>query len=215
VVLRVLLIEKRALARAALRALLERAPGVEDVTDEVGLGDALPRVPSSDVVVLSGDGLRPSELEDALRAILEVVTPETRTVVVDTRPEESRAARAFRAGATAYLSVRCDLDDLYAAIRGPGSGERVLGACLSSRVVESIEAGALPRREPIETLTARQRQILRLVSRGKRTAEIAAELRLSPKTIEAHRSEIMHRLGVQNVAGLVHLAVREGIADGE
>jgi hypothetical protein len=60
------------------------------------LVDALPGVPSARVVVLAG-GIRPSELEDALKAILEDATPETRTVVVDSRPEESRAARAFRA----------------------------------------------------------------------------------------------------------------------
>ena len=78
------------------------------------------------------------------------------------------------------------------------------------RLAASIE-NAVSLRQPLEKLTRRQLEVLKLVAEGRRTREIAKQLRLSEKTVESHRGEVMKRLGLHDVVSLVHYAVRVGL----
>jgi DNA-binding CsgD family transcriptional regulator len=105
---------------------------------------------------------------------------------------------AVRAGATLYV------------LRDAGEMAEVLAGRMKAAVPAAVVPPATP---PPDPLTRRQRDVLRQVALGRATKEIAYQLRLSPKTVAAHRGHIMERLGVRDVAGLVVYALRRGIVD--
>lgn len=121
-------------------------------------------------------------------------------------------ARAWQAGANGYVLKDAAFDELLDAIIAVDKGERYLSKDINEQTVESAlehvksnDAGTM--------LTPRQRQILQLVAEGASSKEIANRLSLSLKTVEAHRSAIMMRLGIHDMAGLVKVALRLGLTD--
>jgi len=130
-------------------------------------------------------------------------------IVPDT--ERANVLRAFQAGAAGVLHRDAGAEEVKAAVHAVADGGVFLCPVLAREVVEAylrtIESGDTPS----DTLTPRQRQVLQMVARGLTTKEIARELGLSVKTNESHRSDIMRRLGVRQMAGLVREAVRMGL----
>jgi DNA-binding NarL/FixJ family response regulator len=116
--------------------------------------------------------------------------------------------RALRAGAAGYVLKGASVADLVQAIRAVDRGETYLSAGLSQRVGRG--AGGADDDE-IDPLSPREREVLQLVAEGFTARQIAEQLGLSPKTVENHRSNIMDRLGVRTIAGLVRYAIRTGI----
>jgi DNA-binding NarL/FixJ family response regulator len=217
--MRVLLADDHHLVRAGIRALLQSLPDVEIVA-EAGNGQealtALARTkPDIALIDISMPGLNGLEL--AARASRDV--PEARIVILSVHGDASHVAQALRAGAKGYLVKDAAADELPILLRSVMRGETYLSPSISRHVVEGFlgRSSALP---PESTdapalLTSRQREILQLVAEGRSTKEIATLLELSAKTVETHRAQIMERLDIHDLAGLVRYAVRAGLVSSE
>jgi DNA-binding NarL/FixJ family response regulator len=127
---------------------------------------------------------------------------------------EDYIARAIRAGVSGYLLKTADPVELELALRAAMNREMYLSPSVSKQVVEDYARRIGPQGSE-EPLTARQREILQLIAEGKTTKDIAVVLHLSVKTVETHRKDLMERLGIRDVPGLVRYAIRSGIITSE
>lgn len=210
-VCRVLLVDDHALVRAGIRALLEALPRVE-VVGETGDGLAAVQLATElapDVVLLDITLPGLNGLEVATR--IARLGSRTRVLMLSMHASPEYAARAFAAGAAGYLNKDSAFDELAAALEAIGAGRRYLCRAIDPAQVALFERHAANGGSGIDRLTARQRQILQLVAEGFSTREIAERLFLSVKTVETHRAQIMQRLEIHDVAGLVRFAIRHGL----
>lgn len=208
---RVVLAEDHALVRAGIRALLERIDGVS-VLGEASDGIALVELCRSlqpDVAVIDIEMPGMSGIE-ALPALLRA-SPSTRAIVLSMYAGEDFVMSALHAGAAGYLVKDSAIVELELAVRSVLAGERYLSPKACSRMVSNLVERRPPRAPEDAPLTPRQTEILTLIAKGMSTRETAELLGLSPKTIEAHRAQIMQRLGVSDVASLVLHAVKLGL----
>ena len=208
---RVLLVDDHAVVREGLRAFLELQPGMAVVGEAADGRTAVERARAlqPDVVLL--DLVMP-ELDGlvALPRILEA-SPSSRVVVLTSFGDEERVARAVRAGAAGYLLKDARPDEIVAAIRSAQSGEARLAPAAAASLMARFRAGS-PTRSALDDLTARESEVLGLIARGRSNKEIAADLRLSVKTVKTHVSNILHKLGVadRTQAALVAVGRTEG-----
>jgi DNA-binding NarL/FixJ family response regulator len=213
--IRILLADDHALVRAGLRALIKEMPGIEVVGEaEDGaealrlIGELHPDVALVDISMPSLNGL-----EVAARASSN--HPRTRVVMLSMHAFEEYVHRALVAGAAGYLLKNADKGELEQALRCVARGQNWLSPSISKSVVDALVRGEKPAGGPFEILSPRQREILQLIAEGRSTKEIAQHLDLSVKTVETHRTELMERLGIHGVAGLVRYAIRTGLVQVE
>jgi DNA-binding NarL/FixJ family response regulator len=145
---------------------------------------------------------------EALRAIRERCA-DARVIVLSMHSDVEHVSRAFQAGASGYLLKEAAGTELKQAIRCVSQGRQYVSPALAQMEIHS-RAGAPPDCT-LENLSARERQVLQLVVEGKSSAQIAAIVHLSPKTVETYRSRIMKKLHVSDVAALVKFALKHGI----
>ena len=208
---RILLVDDHALVRAGIRALLETLPKVE-VVGETGDGLEAVRLarelaPDAILLDITLPGL--NGLEVAARVAR--LGTGTRVLVLSMHASPEYAARAFAAGAAGYLNKDAAFDELAAALEAIGAGRRYLSRAIDGEQVAEFERRATSGAASLDGLTPRQRQILQLVAEGLSTRQIAERLFLSVKTVETHRAQIMQRLDIHDVAGLVRFAIRHGL----
>lgn len=213
--MRVLLADDHTLFREGLRSLLERRPDVE-VVGETGDGrealDMIDRVrPEVAILDITMPGL--SGLEVAARA--KKASPGTRIVMLSMHAGEAYVAQAMRAGVAGYLLKESAAAELASALAAVTRGETYLSPAIAKHVVDGFLHGGRGEADPLAGLTPRQREILQLIAEGKANKEIAAALGLAVKTVEAHRAQLMDRLGIHDVPGLVKLAIRAGLLQHE
>jgi DNA-binding NarL/FixJ family response regulator len=208
--IRVVLVDDHALVRAGMRSLLgsmERVAVVgEAASGEEALslaGNAQPDVVLMDIAMKGMTGLQAA-------ARLREICPGVRVIILSMHAGEEYVLQALRAGAVGYLLKDAATGELELALRSVMRGESWFSPAVSRQVVEGYvqRVGGEP---AADVLTARQREVLRLVAGGKSTKEIAFDLNLSVKTVETHRAQIMERLGIRDVAGLVRYALRTGL----
>jgi DNA-binding NarL/FixJ family response regulator len=209
--LRVVLADDHTLVRAGIRALLERIQGVE-VAAEAGDGreamqlirDLRPDIVLLDIAmpVLSG-----------IEVLRETVAnfPEVRVIVLTVHETEEYAEHSLQAGAAGFLPKSAASAELELALRTVARGERYLSSEISKRVVTEHPATGSGRSLFAE-LTPRQREVLKMIAKGHSTKDIALALDISVKTVETHRAQLMERLQIYDVAGLVRYALRTGLA---
>jgi DNA-binding NarL/FixJ family response regulator len=128
----------------------------------------------------------------------------SKVVVLTMHKDGERATQAFRAGASAFLLKESAGEELVNAIRQALQGHVYVTPAVTRAVMEGM---ATPERDPASELTARQREVLRLIVKGHRMKEIAAALDLSTRTVETHKYEMMQALGVHSTAELVRYAI--------
>jgi DNA-binding NarL/FixJ family response regulator len=212
--LRVLLADDHALVRAGMRSLLREIPGVEVVAEAGDGAEALELAARERPdVVLMDIAMRPvNGLEAAAR--LRERLPGVKVVILSMHASEEYVLQALRAGAAAYLIKDSATAELELALKSVMRGETYLSPAISRQVVEGYmqRVGAGGADDP---LTPRQREVLKRIAEGRSTKEIAFELKLSVKTVETHRAQIMERLGIRDVAGLVRYAMRAGLVPPE
>ena len=212
---RVLLADDHALVRVGIRSLLSTIAGF-DVVGEAGTGhEALeladklrPHVVLMDIAMPGINGL------DATARLVER-HPEVRVIILSMHASEEYALQALRAGAAGYLLKDADLLELERAIVAVARGETYLSPAISKHVIADYKRRVAEQPEPIDRLTPRQREVLRLIAEGLSTKEIAFKLGLSVKTVETHRTQIMNRLQIRDVAGLVRYAIRAGLVSAD
>jgi DNA-binding NarL/FixJ family response regulator len=214
--IRVLLADDHELVRAGVRALLEKVEHVK-VAGEVGDGlEVLEflRRDNPDVLLLDISMPRLNGMEAPGRITREF--PSVRVIVLSVHQNSEYLWQAINAGAAGYLLKRASADEL----------ERALETILQGRFYLSSELAPLAKQLPmvpvaglrckaLEALTDRQREILQLIAEGETTKGIALLLKISAKTVEYHRAQLMERLNIFDLAGLVRFALRTGVvADG-
>ena len=122
-------------------------------------------------------------------------------------------SRAFKEGAKGYVLKDCAYDELINAIEAVCSGGIYISPDIAGVVIEKFVSQPQDSYVHEDLLSAREREVLQLLAEGKSTKEIAYILDLSPKTIETHRSQIMGKLDIHNIAELTKYAIREGLTD--
>lgn len=206
---RIFLVDDHPFMRAGLAGLIERQPDLM-VCGEAGspaeafraFAQIQPDLVLTDLTMPGRSGL---EFIKDLRA----QAPGLAILVVSMHDETVHAERALRAGARGYIMKEAGGENLLAAIRQVLRGEVYVSARMSARILEGL-AGAKPRgsSSPIEKLTDREFEIFQLIGQGKSTRDIAAQLHLSPKTVDVHRMHLKEKLGLTDVTGLIRHAVR-------
>ena len=208
---RVLLADDHALVRAGIRALLQGLEGVT-VVAETGNGAEvleLARMHRPDVVLLdiSMPGLSGLDVS----AQLEQELPEVRVVLLSMHANEEYVLQALRSGAAGYMLKDSATAELELALKAVMQGETYLSPRISKQVVEGYVQRVGADQPASEKLTPRQREVLRLIAEGHSTKGIAHHLELSVKTVETHRAQLMERLQIRDIAGLVKYAIRNGL----
>jgi len=212
--IRVIIVDDHRLVRAGLRMLLTEMPGIAVLSEAADGHEALaacdterPDLVLMDIAMPGMSGL------EALRE-LKNRHPATRVLMLSMLASEEHVLQALRLGASGYLLKDAAPAELELAIGAVMRGETWLSSAISRPVVdgymERVGAGNSGNGTS-QILTPRQQEVLRLLAEGRSTKEIAFQLELSIKTIETHRAQIMERLGLHDIAGLVRYAVRTGI----
>ncbi|WP_164013076.1 response regulator [Pyxidicoccus trucidator] len=215
--MRVVLTDDHQLVRAGLRALLDTFGDIE-VLAECGDGQAALALTDRlqpDVLLLdiSLPGL--NGIEVARR--VPKVSPSTRVLVLSMHTAAEYVAQALRAGVAGYLVKDAAVAELKVALEAVRQGRTYLSPAVSQSVVEGFlrVTEEAPAARPLDLLTPRQREVLQLIAEGHATRAIAERLRVSVKTVEAHRAQLMERLDIRDVPALVRLAVWHGLVPGE
>lgn len=208
---RVGLVEDQHIIRAGLCSLVESF-GDFSVVAEGEDGDDIPRLLDDyhlDVLIMDIAMKRMSGL-DALPVIRQH-RPDLPVIMLSMYGTKEFIFRALQDGAAAYVMKDGAVVELHLALRAVLRGERYLSPRISSELVDAV---FLSRADPFgvgDVLSPRQLEILRLIALGKATKEIAFQLGLSSKTVETHRAQIMNRLQIRDIPGLIFYALRNGI----
>lgn len=211
----VVLVDDHDLFRAGLAAMLSRESGIS-VVGQTSRGRAgvklatelRPHVVLMDLSMPDLDGIT------ATREIL-ARAPETRVVVISAVSEDGDVEAAVLAGACGFLLKDAPVRDVAAAVFAAASGEAWLAPRAAAAVLQKLRRDRLstePPPVPVEILSTRELEILRLVARGLENSEIAEELSISPKTAKNHLSSVITKLGVSNRVQAAIYAVRHGLA---
>ncbi|HKY30202.1 MAG TPA: response regulator transcription factor [Pyrinomonadaceae bacterium] len=207
----VVLADDHALVRAGIRALLEKIDRVE-VVGEAGDGErALELVQQLQPDVILLDIAMPGLSGfDVLKEINEK-SPHVKVVILTVHDSEDYALHALRSGAEGYLPKSAASAELELALEHVMRGEKYLSPSIARKVVFEYLKGTHSGRAELAHLTPRQREVLTLISQGHSTKDIARILNISVKTVETHRAQLMERLDIHDVAGLVRYAIRTGM----
>jgi DNA-binding NarL/FixJ family response regulator len=137
----------------------------------------------------------------------------TRTVVLSMHANEAYVLEALRNGASGYVLKDASAADLVRAVREVSAGRRYLSPPLSEPAIDAYiqKARKADTLDLYETLTNREREVLQLTAEGHTIAEIASRLFISPRTVETHRANLMHKLGLHSQADVIRYALKRGI----
>jgi DNA-binding NarL/FixJ family response regulator len=208
--IRVLLIDDHALVRAGIRSLIGGMPGVEVVAEAANGVDALQRIEEVQPDIALLDVAMPGL--NGFEVLAETVKrfPNVRVIVITVHETGQYASQALRAGAVGYLPKSAASVELQEAIRTVAAGEVFISREVGKKTVLQ-QAKEVEQARLLKTLTPRQREILILIAEGNSTRDIALLLRISGKTVESHRAQLMERLNIHEVAGLVRFTIRTGL----
>ena len=207
---RVVLVDDHQLVRAGIRALLRELPDVEVVGEGADGESAIRLAQESAPDVLFLDLVMPGM--SGLVALERIIgqQPDLKVIILSMHSSEEHVVRALQLGAAGYMLKDVAPEELPLALNAVMNGDTWLSSAISrTAIAEYVDRTA--HEAPHDTLTARQEQVLRLIAGGHSTRDIGAQLDLSVKTIETFRAQIMERLDIHDVAGLVRYAIRQGI----
>jgi DNA-binding NarL/FixJ family response regulator len=213
--LRLVLADDHALFRAGLRKLLDTLDGVRVVAEAADGHEALELVAREQPHILIVDVAMP--LLNGIDVTARVVKDHAavKVIVLSMHAAEEYVLRAIRAGASGYLLKDATPAELEDAIRTVARGQTYLHPAVSRHVVDDYVRRVSREADPLDRLTPRQREVLQLIAEGRATKDIAHSLGLSVKTVETHRAQLMERLEIRDVAGLVRFAIRSGLVKPE
>ena len=206
--LRIVVADDHTLMRSGLVSLLKAMNDVE-VVGEAGDGREALRLVKElqpDIVVMDISMPELNGLDAAER--VKQHAEKTKVIILSMHANEEYVAQALKAGASGYLLKDAAINELQMAVQAVAQGQFFLSPSISRQVVDSYLHGGPT---GVDLLSPRQREILQLIAEGKSTREIAETLHLSVKTIESHRVQLMDRLDIHDVAGLIRYALRKGL----
>ncbi len=209
---RVLLADDHTLVRAGVRRILESQPGVTVVAEAADGPGALALVAEHEADVLVLDLKMPGL--DGIEVLRSVKSshPALKVVVVTMFEAREYVARAVKLGADAYLLKDSAVQDLTAALDAVMAGRSYFSPAIQAQMAEMLRADGAPATGG-QLLTDREREVLGWLARGLSSREVAQRLDISVRTVETHRANLMHKLGVKSVALLIQVALRDGLLD--
>ncbi len=209
--IKIVIADDHTIVRSGIRSLLEKMQGLEVVGEAADGRETLKltKAMETDIAILDIAMPRMNGIETTRRILKE--KPRVKVIILSMYANEEYVLQAIQAGASGYLLKDVATSELELAIRAVARGETYLSSAVSKHVIDSYRRRVAEEGLSPEKLTDRQREILQLIAEGHSTKEIARILSLSTKTVEAHRTELMKRLDVHDVAGLVRYAVKTGI----
>ena len=212
---RIIITEDHTILRQGLRVLLSSDPDfkivgeAEDGREAIRLAEAL----SPDLILMDLSMPKMTGIE----AISEIKKRSTdiKIVVLTVHGGEEYVLSALEAGADGYVLKDANRDELTTAIRKVLEGKRYLSPDVSGKVIEGYLEGktALRKKTSWDTLTPREREILKLIAEGYKNREMAEALFISPKTVQKHRANLMEKLNLHNAVALTVFAIEKGIID--
>jgi DNA-binding NarL/FixJ family response regulator len=148
---------------------------------------------------------------EATRQILKE-NPHIKIIALSMHPNRKLIHEMFKAGAKGYLLKDCEYEELISAVRIVMKGKIYLSPSITGVVVDNYLLSSDADKDGAFTmLSDREREVLQLIAEGKTTKQIALKLHVSPKTVEGHRTRIMHKLDIDNIANLTKYAIQEGL----
>ena len=208
---RVLVADDHAVVRQGLKQILADTFGMKVVAEAADGAAVLERLRSGgvDVVVLdlSMPGMSGVEVIKQIRREY----PSVYILVLSIHSEDQYAVRVMRAGASGYLTKESAPGELVAALRRVSDGHKYVSGSLAEKLAIGLERGA--DREPHETLSDREYEVLRRLAAGQTVGQIATELVLSPKTVSTFRSRLMRKMNMHNNAEVIRYALTHGLFD--
>jgi len=197
--------------RAGIRALVEKLPDVAVVAEAKDGREALRAVAEHKPDVVLMDVAMPglNGLEATARISKEFGS--VRVIILSMYANEEYVREAISAGAAGYLLKRCAVAELEDAIKTVAGGDSYFSPLVSRHGVKDPSGRLTAGRASIDRLTSRQREILQLIAERHSTKEIAQILNISIKTVKTHRAQLMERLSIHDVPGLVRFAIRAGL----
>lgn len=208
---RVLIADDHTLVREGIRSLLEKLPEIKVVAEATDGREALNLVRTCEVdVVLMDISMPRLNGLDATRHVVRI-QPHIRVIILSMHRSEEYVWQALDAGAVGYLLKDTDLTELSIAIHAVMRGKAYLSPEIAKHVIKEYVKRDDSNESLRQTLTLRQREVLQLMAEGTTTRKIAEALDISVKTVETHRAQLMERLDIHDVAGLVRYAIRTGL----
>jgi DNA-binding NarL/FixJ family response regulator len=186
-------------AQPDLRVIGTAADGRDTVRQIVKLQ---PEVVVMDIAMPQMNGI------EAAREIRDRV-PQARVVILSMHSSVEHVFHALEAGACGYVLKASAAKEIIDAVRVVHAGRRYLSQKVADMMAEIVSRSAAV--SPLNRLSKRERQVLQLVAEGRSSAQIAATLHLSPKTVDTYRSRLMQKLHIGDVAGLVKFAIQHGL----
>lgn len=211
ITVRILLADDHALVRQGIRSLLEKLDDIEvvgevsDGRDAVKLSTTLqPDIVFMDITMPGLNGLQAV-------SHMKKECPRTRVIMLSMHASEEYFQQAMESGAAGYLLKDADRMELELAVRTVMRGDTYLTPTVAKYAVEAYRHRKESDQGPLACLTSRQKEVLQLIAEGYPNKEIAQRLELSTRTVETHRAELMERLKIRDVPGLVKMALRGGL----
>jgi DNA-binding NarL/FixJ family response regulator len=214
---RIVLAEDHRILREGLRAIFAGEPDLELVGEATDGLEAIQQARELHPDLLILDLSMPRM--EGLAALKEIkrIAPKTRVLIMTAHRNEEYIFRAMDYGADGYLLKDASATELLLAVRSVLAGDRYLSAAVATHLVaafvdrQGASGYAAAPRSPLDTISAREREVLKLVAEGYRSREIGTFLCISEKTVEKHRANLMRKLGVNNASALTAFAVEHGL----
>jgi DNA-binding NarL/FixJ family response regulator len=210
----VLLVDDHRLVRSGIRSLLEGSAEVRVVGEAANGREALdlcarlqPQVVLTDVEMRELNGI------ETVRQ-LHSAQPDLKVIMLSMYGDPQYVLEALRAGARGYVLKDAAFAELLTAIKTVASGRRYFSAPLADHVMEDYVRRAVCGQavtSDLDKLSAREREVLQLVAEGRSSAQVAAAMHISVRTVDAHRHNVMQKLGIHSIAGLTKFAIVHGI----
>ena len=214
---RIVIVEDHTILREGLKSLLTSHPEFEVVGEAEDGWEAIRSVETlkPDLVLTDLSMPRMNGME-AIREIKKI-SPTSKVLVLTVHKAEEYVLGTFQAGADGYLLKDSTRVELITAVNKLLSGKRYITPEISEKVIEGyLEGrGRIKQRTSWETLTGREKEILKLIAEGYKSKEIATRLCISPKTVEKHRSNLMEKLNLHHVQALTAFALEKGLVSRE
>ncbi len=209
--IRVFVADDHAVVRRGVLQILAEAPDMVAAGEASTGREVLQAVRQHDYDVLVLDIAMPDTNGLEVLNQLRTLKPDLRVLILSMYPERQYAVRALKAGAAGYLTKESAPDELIGAIRKVAQGGKYVTQSLAERLAAAL--GGELGKEPHETLSAREYQVLRLLAAGKTVSDIATELSLSVKTVSTYRTRILEKLDLRNTAEIIRYAFEHGLAE--
>jgi len=209
----IVVVDDHRVVRDGIRAILTRDPEFRVVGEADDGAGALHVCQETNPALVLMDISLPGV--NGIEATVQLVKhcPNTKVVILSMYDDERSVMGAIRAGARGFVLKQASFGEVLNALRVVARGGTYLSSSISGRLVERLQRGSLDAAEkgPLDSLSPRELQVLRLVAEGKSSKEVATILKLEHSTIRSYRKTMMKKLGVSNLAGLIQVAVAAGV----